>query len=53
MFSGIVEGMGRVKSVERGNAYMEMAVDVGGLSAGVRIGDSISANGTCLTVEGK
>ncbi len=49
MFTGLVEGMGRVVSVkEDGMAWL--GVSVGRLSEGTKVGDSVSVNGVCLTV---
>ena len=49
MFTGLVEGTGRVVALgEGGMARIE--VDAGGLSAGAEVGDSVSVNGACLTV---
>lgn len=52
MFTGIVEGMGRVRSVSksRKGADTIMRVSLGGLGRGLKRGDSVSINGACLTV---
>jgi riboflavin synthase len=49
LFTGLVEGTGRVISVGEG-AMARLAVDVGRLAEDTRVGDSVSANGVCLTV---
>ncbi|MDP8974156.1 MAG: riboflavin synthase [Actinomycetota bacterium] len=49
MFTGLVEGMGRVISVEEGG-MARLAIDVGHLAEDTRVGDSVSVNGVCLTV---
>lgn len=49
MFSGIVEGIGRVASLQRKTDGWELAVDAADLMEGAREGDSIAVNGTCLT----
>ena len=46
MFSGIVEGIGTVES-RRPNA---LTIGAQGILEGVRLGDSISVNGVCLTI---
>lgn len=46
MFTGIVEEVGRVRSV--GNGRMEIAAEK--VTEGTAIGDSIAVNGVCLTV---
>ena len=49
MFTGLVEGTGRVVSVrEGGMARLEVAA--GSLARDAGIGDSVSVNGACLTV---
>jgi len=50
MFTGIVEAVGTVAEVTARGASVRLAIDVGALAAGVRIGDSIAVNGGCLTV---
>ena len=55
MFTGIIEGIARIKSIaklENGRrpARMKMTVDLGRLGNGIKVGNSISINGTCLTV---
>lgn len=50
MFTGLIEGTGNVVSFRREGAEAELAVDLGDLSAGVGIGDSIALSGCCCTV---
>ena len=53
MFSGIVQGLGNVEKIAivRGNGRAaHMTVHLGSLAKGLRIGDSVSINGACLTV---
>jgi riboflavin synthase len=50
MFTGLVEGMGWIRKLTREGAGLRMAIDLGGLSEGVAIGDSIANAGCCLTV---
>lgn len=52
MFTGIVEGLGTVVRLERRTktrSEVRMGVDLGGLARGLKIGDSVSINGVCLT----
>ena len=50
MFTGIVESVGSIKNCVRRGGDMRLTVDVGGLDlADVKLGDSISVNGVCLT----
>ena len=52
MFTGIVEGMGRVRSVSRSRRGADTAlrVKLGRLARGLKKGDSVCINGACLTV---
>ncbi len=49
MFTGLVEEVGRVVSVQEGE-MLRLRVSAGRLIEGTRIGDSVSVNGVCLTV---
>lgn len=49
MFTGLVEGTGRVASVEEGG-MARLVVDAGRLAEGTEVGDSVLVNGVCLTV---
>ena len=51
MFTGIVEAMCPVAELRRG-ATWRVTVDLGELADGVKLGDSVSINGVCLTVAG-
>ena len=52
MFTGIIGGTARVKSVSRikNGADTLLRVQLGKLGRGLRTGDSVSINGACLTV---
>lgn len=50
MFTGIVEEVGTVRTVERRDRSARLAVDCEHVLEGTRLGDSISVNGCCLTV---
>lgn len=50
MFTGIVEHVGRVEGVERLPDLIRLRIDLGPLSPGVKLGDSIAVLGACLTV---
>ena len=50
MFTGLIEAVCRVKSVNRKGASMELTVDLGKSAGQVKIGDSVAINGACLTV---
>jgi riboflavin synthase len=50
MFTGIVQGVGRIRSVEPRGGDVTMWIETGDVSlAGVEIGGSIAVNGCCLT----
>lgn len=49
MFTGLVEGTGRVASLD-GGGMARIEVDSGAVADGTSIGDSVSVNGACLTV---
>ncbi|MGJ7044703.1 riboflavin synthase [Thermoanaerobacterium thermosulfurigenes] len=49
MFTGIIEEVGKVKMIQRGN-ITKIAVECKKVLDGVRIGDSVAVNGVCLTV---
>ena len=52
MFTGIVERLGTVSSIEPNEGGYKIRIDVGQAFEDVAIGDSISVNGCCLTVVG-
>lgn len=49
MFTGIIEEVGKVKMIQRGN-ITKIAVECKKVLDGVKIGDSIAVSGVCLTV---
>jgi riboflavin synthase len=49
MFTGIVEGVGTVRTAERRGDVLVVRVDVGGLFQGLPLGGSVAVNGCCLT----
>lgn len=50
MFSGIVEEMGAVKAAHKGFAGMRLSILASSILEGMKIGESISVSGACLTV---
>jgi riboflavin synthase len=50
MFTGLVQGIGSVSNIIDHEDSMELELEIGELANEVSIGDSISVNGTCLTV---
>ena len=53
MFTGIVEGIGKVEKITRNTknrSAIQMTVNLGKHSKGLKIGQSVALNGVCLTV---
>ena len=50
MFTGIVEEVGTVREIQRDGGSAILSVDCSIVTEDVRLGDSISVNGCCLTV---
>jgi len=50
MFTGIIETVGTVASLESQGDLALLCVDAPEISEGVRVGDSVAVNGGCLTI---
>jgi riboflavin synthase len=50
MFTGIVEATGKVLGLTVSGAAGRLRVELGAVAEGVRMGDSVSVDGACLTV---
>lgn len=54
MFTGIISGTGAIKSItgskRTSNSDRRIRLELGRVGKGLKIGDSVSVNGTCLTV---
>ena len=50
MFTGIVEGTGRVQSSSRSGKSAYLTINGGRLTRGLEVSDSVAVNGVCLTV---
>jgi riboflavin synthase len=54
MFTGIISGTGIIKSItgskRTSNSDRRIRLELGRVGKGLKIGDSVSVNGTCLTV---
>jgi len=50
MFTGIVEYIGRITDVEKQADLTRFRIDLGPISDGVKLGDSVAVAGACLTV---
>ena len=49
MFTGLVEEIGLCEDLQRSAGSARLLIQAPGISCGVKIGDSISVNGCCLT----
>ncbi|MGL5354232.1 MAG: riboflavin synthase [Clostridium sp.] len=50
MFTGIIEEIGIVKSIKKGDLYSRILILANKVLQKTKVGDSISTNGVCLTV---
>ncbi len=50
MFTGIIEEVGKVKSVQRSRSTAALEIEASHVLVGLRLGDSVSVNGACLTI---
>ncbi|MCF6093481.1 riboflavin synthase [Microaerobacter geothermalis] len=50
MFTGIIEEVGLVKGIQKKGKTIQLAIEAKKIMEGLKLGDSISVNGTCLTV---
>ncbi len=52
MFTGIIEGLGRIMQFNKNTnrrSEAKMKINLGKLARGLKVGDSVSINGVCLT----
>ncbi|RUT73400.1 riboflavin synthase [Ancylomarina longa] len=50
MFTGLIEEIGSIKSIQRGGKSIRLAVSASKIMDDLKLGDSIATNGICLTV---
>lgn len=50
MFTGIVEEIGTIRSIQPGSKSVRIAIEADVVLEGTKLGDSIATNGVCLTV---
>jgi riboflavin synthase len=50
MFTGLIEGTGRVLALPTPQGITRLMIDAGPLAEGAHLGDSVAVNGCCLTV---
>ena len=53
MFTGIIERTGIVRKIETKKNLLVFGIDLGSLTKKVRVGDSVSVSGACLTITAK
>ncbi len=53
MFTGLIETIGTIKTVKRGNKSISLGIVPGISDFEISIGGSLAVNGTCLTVVSK
>jgi riboflavin synthase len=49
MFTGLISELGRITSIERGETSAVFTIQASNSVTGLKVGDSIAVNGTCLT----
>src|SRR5450759_4408160 len=50
MFTGLIEEIGEIKSIVKGVKSARITIKAEKIMSGLKLGDSISTNGVCLTV---
>ncbi|MEE9256064.1 MAG: riboflavin synthase [bacterium] len=50
MFSGIIEAVGKIRSIRVGENGARISVEAEDMLAGAKLGDSIAVNGACMTM---
>ena len=50
MFTGIIEEIGRVRSIEKRSGYQQTILHAALVLEGMKVGDSVTLNGVCHTV---
>ena len=53
MFTGIIQHVGRVVSVQNRGGGRRLTIDLGPLADGLELGASVAVNGVCLTASGQ
>ena len=50
MFTGLISSLGVVEAITKGNEYAKLTIKDAKIASQVKVGDSVSVNGTCLSV---
>jgi riboflavin synthase len=53
MFTGIIQYIGTIKKIDAKKNLLVFSIDLGPLAKKIRLGDSVSVSGVCLTVSSK
>ncbi len=51
MFTGLIEEVGKVKNIVRKSSGLRLTIETKEIHRETKVGDSVSVNGACLTVE--
>jgi riboflavin synthase len=50
MFTGLISSLGVVEAITKGDEYAKLTIKDAKIAGQIRVGDSVSVNGTCLSV---
>ena len=50
MFTGLISSLGVVEAITKGNEYAKLTIKDAKIASQINVGDSVSVNGTCLSV---
>jgi riboflavin synthase len=50
MFTGLISSLGVVEAITKGSEYAKLTIKDAKICGQIQIGDSVSVNGTCLSV---
>ena len=50
MFTGLISSLGVVEAITKGDEYAKLSIKDAKIASQIKVGDSVSVNGTCLSV---
>ena len=50
MFTGLISSLGVVEGITKGSEYAKLSIKDAKIASQIKVGDSVSVNGTCLSV---
>ena len=50
MFTGLISSLGVVEAITKGDEYAKLTIKDAKIASQIKVGDSVSVNGTCLSV---